>query len=253
MTINLTSAASRKATVWQPATIVDIVARSSRVKSYLLKPEKPFAYQAGQHATVRLTAEDGYRAQRNYSIATAPEDGDIIELAIEKLDGGEVSGFFHDTAMVGDEIEIKAPIGGHFIWSVKDGGPIVLIGGGSGVVPFMSMLRHRAAQRSAAPVALLYSSRSWDELIFRDEIFAAQQRHDGFDLVLTLTRDQVRRQGDHDRRIDAAMIAETLSKLPGQPAQCFVCGSNPFVEMAAHGLMDAGISPKIVRTERYGV
>jgi ferredoxin-NADP reductase len=251
--MNLTSAASRKATVWQPATITDIVVRSGRVKSYFLKPQKPFSYSAGQHATVRLTAADGYRAQRNYSIASAPEQGEIIELAIERLDGGEVSGFFHDIAMVGDEIEIKAPIGGHFIWSVADGGPIVLIGGGSGVVPLISMLRHRAAQRSTVPMVLLYSSRAWDELIFRDEIFAAQERRDGFDLVLTLTRDKAKRKGDHERRIDAEMIAETLAKLPSAPVQCFVCGSNPFVEMAAHHLMDADISPKIIRTERFGV
>lgn len=155
--------------------------------------------------------------------------------------------------MVGDEIELKAPIGGHFIWSVADGGPIVLIGGGSGVVPLIGMLRHRALNKSNVPVVLLYSARSWDETIYRDEIFAVQERKDGFDLVLTTTRDKARRKGDHERRIDAAMIAETLSKLPSAPAQCFVCGSNPFVEMAAHHLMDANISPKIIRTERFGV
>jgi ferredoxin-NADP reductase len=253
MTINLTSAASRKATVWQPATITDIVALSGRVKSFFLKPATPFSYSAGQHATVRLTAEDDYRAQRNYSLASAPEQGGIVELAIERLEGGEVSGFFHDTAMVGDEIEIKAPIGGHFIWSVADGGPIVLIGGGSGVVPFMSMLRHRAAKKDSTPVVLLVSSRNWDEVIFRDELIALHDRRDGFDLVLTLTRDTARRAGDFSRRIDDAMIADVLGRLPGAPKQAFCCGSNPFVEMAAHGLMDAGISSKIVRTERYGV
>ncbi|MBI3701597.1 MAG: ferredoxin reductase [Afipia sp.] len=251
--MNLTSAASRKATVWQPATITDIVARSGRVKSFFLKPSKPFSYSAGQHGTVRLTAADGYRAQRNYSIASAPEQGEIVELAIEHLDGGEVSGFFHNIAMAGDEIELKAPIGGHFIWSVADGGPIVLIGGGSGVVPLVSMLRHRALNKSNVPVVLLYSSREWDEMIFRDEIFAAEERNDGFKFVLTTTRDKARRKGDHERRIDAAMIVETLAKLPGAPAQCFVCGSNPFVEMAAHHLMDANVSPKIIRTERFGV
>lgn len=253
MSINLTSAASRKATVWQPATITGIVARSGRVKSYFLKPEKPFSYQAGQHATVRLTAEDGYRAQRNYSLASAPEQGEIIELAIERLDNGEVSGFFHDVAMVGDDIEIKAPIGGHFIWSVADGGPIILIGGGSGVVPFMSMLRHRAARNDITPVVLLLSSRTWDDVIFRDELIDLHNRRNGFHLAITLTRETAKREGDYSRRIDDAMIAEILAKLPQAPKQAFVCGSNPFVEMSAHGLMDAGISPKIVRTERYGV
>lgn len=253
MTINLTSAASRKATVWQAATITGIVARTRRVKSFFLKPEKPFSYQAGQHATVRLTAEDGYRAQRNYSLASAPEQGAIVELAIERLDNGEVSGFFHDIAMVGDGIEIKAPIGGHFIWSVADGGPIVLIGGGSGVVPFMSMLRHRAARNDTTPVVLLLSSRTWDDVIFRDELIDLHNRRNGFHLAITLTRETAKREGDYSRRIDDAMIAEILAKLPQPPKQAFVCGSNPFVEMSAHGLMDAGISAKIVRTERYGV
>ena len=251
--MNVTSAASRRLAVWQNATIRNIVSRTSRITSFFLKPDQPFSYQAGQHVSVRLTAPDGYRAQRNYSIATSPENGDVIELAVERLDGGEVSGFFHDVAMAGDKIEIKAPLGGHFIWSVADGGPLILIGGGSGVVPLMSMLRHRAAKNDSTPVVLLVSSRTWDDVIFRDELIALHDRKDGFELVMTLTRDDAKRQGDFARRIDDAMIAAVLAKLPHPPKQAFVCGSNPFVEMAAHGLMDAGISPKIVRTERYGV
>lgn len=247
------SAASRRLAIWQSATIVEIVPRTERVTSFFLKPSDPFSFQAGQHVSVRLTAPNGYRAQRNYSIANAPGGDDVIELAIERLDGGEVSGFFHETAMVGDHIEIKAPLGGHFIWSVADGGPIVLIGGGSGIVPLTSMLRHRAALNDSTPVVLLYSSRSWDELIFRDELIALHGRKDGFELAITLTRDTARRRGNYNRRIDDAMIADVLAKLPQPPKQAFVCGSNPFVEMAAHGLMDAGISSKIVRTERYGV
>lgn len=251
--MNVSSAASRRLAVWQDATIVEIVPRTSRVTSFFLKPGDPFSFQAGQHVSVRLTAPDGYRAQRNYSIANAPDSGDTIELAIERLDGGEVSGFFHEIAMVGDHIEIKAPLGGHFIWSVADGGPLILIGGGSGVVPLMSMLRHRAALNDRTPVVLLYSSRNWDEAIFRDELLALHGRKDGFEFIMALTRDTTRRGGDFGRRIDDAMIAEVLARLPQSPKQAFVCGSNPFVEMAAHGLMDAGISSKIVRTERYGV
>ena len=247
------SAASRRLAVWQNATIERIFPRTSRVTSFFLKPVQPFSYSAGQHVAVRLTAADGYRAQRNYSIATAPENGGLIELAVERLDGGEVSGYFHEIAMVGDAIEIKAPLGGHFIWSVADGGPLVLIGGGSGVVPLMSMLRHRAAKNDSTPVVLLVSSRTWDEVIFRDELVALHDRRDGFELAMTLTRDSLRREGDFARRIDDAMIAEVLERLLHAPKQAFCCGSNPFVEMAAHGLMDAGISPKIVRTERYGV
>ena len=251
--MNVTSAASRRLAVWQNATITKIVPRTSRVTSFFLKPNRPFSYQAGQHVAVRLTAPDGYRAQRNYSIATSPESEEDIELVVERLDGGEVSGFFHDVAMAGDEIEIKAPLGGHFIWSVTDGGPLILIGGGSGVVPLMSMLRHRAAKNDSTPVVLLVSSRTWEEVIFRDELIALHDRRDGFHFVITLTRDTPRRDGDFSRRIDDAMIAAVLAKLPQEPRQAFCCGSNPFVEMAAHGLMDAGISPKIVRTERYGV
>lgn len=251
--MNVSSAASRRLAAWQSATIIEIVPRTSRVTSFFLKPSDPFSFQAGQHVSVRLTAPDGYRAQRNYSIANAPEGGEVIELAIERLDGGEVSGFFHEVAMVGDHIEIKAPLGGHFIWSVADGGPLILIGGGSGVVPLTSMLRHRASRNDKTPVVLLYSSRSWDELIFRDELLALHDRKDGFALAITLTRDTARRSCDFSRRIDDAMIADVLARLPQPLKQAFVCGSNPFVEMAAHGLMDAGISPKIVRTERYGV
>ena len=247
------SAASRRLAVWQNATVEKILPRTSRVTSFFLKPIQPFSYLSGQHVAVRLTAADGYRAQRNYSIATAPESGDVIELAVERLDGGEVSGYFYEIAMAGDTIEIKAPLGGHFIWSVADGGPLVLIGGGSGVAPLMSMLRHRAARNDKTPVVLLVSSRTWDEVIFRDELIALHDRRDGFELVMTLTRDTTKRRGDFARRIDDAMIAAALAKLPQTPKQAFCCGSNPFVEMAAHGLMDAGISPKIVRTERYGV
>ena len=251
--MNVSSAASRRLAAWQSATITAVAPRTSRVTSFFLKPDEAFSFQAGQHVSVRLTAPDGYRAQRNYSIASAPESDDAIELAIERLDGGEVSGFFHDVAMVGDRIEIKAPLGGHFIWSVADGGPLVLIGGGSGIVPLMSMLRHRAARRDTTPVILLCSSRTWDDAIFRDELIAFHERKDGLEFVMTLTRDTSRRKGDYARRIDDAMIAEILKKLPQPPKQAFVCGSNPFVEMAAHGLMDAGISSKIVRTERFGV
>ena len=157
-----------------------------------------------------MSAPDGYQTQRSYSIASTPEQGDIIELAIERLDDGEVSAFFHDVATIGDEIEFRGPIGGHFIWTVEDGGPILLIGGGSGVVPLVSMIRHRAAQQSSAPVLLLYSARTWDELIFRDELLALKQEGNGFDLVLTLTRETAAHNADYTRRIDPAMIVDVL-------------------------------------------
>ena len=197
--------------------------------SFRLRPSQPFAYAAGQHVDVRLTAPDGYTAQRSYSIASAPEAGDEIELAIERLDDGEVSPFFHDVAAVGDEIEMKGPLGGHFVWPAEMPGPIVLIGGGSGVVPLAAMIRHRAASGSKAPVSLIYSSREWDEVIFRDELLALDDKRDGFDLTLTLTRDKPRRDKDFGRRIDPDMIAGVLSRLPARPALAYVCGANLFV------------------------
>ena len=225
---------------WQPATITCDQPPHPRVTAFRFMPSQPFAYLAGQHVDVRLTAPDGYTAQRSYSIASAPEAGDEIELAIEKLEDGEVSPFFHDVAAVGDEIEIKGPLGGHFVWPGAERGPLLLIGGGSGVVPLTSMVRHRAASASRTPVTLLYSSREWDEVIFRDELVALDDKRDGFDLTLTLTRDTPRRDKDFGRRIDGAMIAGLLSTLPEPPALAFVCGANAFVTAAADALICDG-------------
>jgi ferredoxin-NADP reductase len=237
---------------WQSSVVTAIVKQTSRVTSFFFAPSHPFAFQAGQHVDVRLTAPDGYQAQRSYSIASAPETAGTIELAIERLDDGEVSPYFHDIAAVGDSIELRGPIGGHFIWSPTDGGPLLLLGGGSGVVPLMSMIRHRAAQRSTVPLLLLFSARSWEDLIFRDELFALQGRHDGFDLVLALTRDRPRREGDFGHRVDAAMMTALLGRLPEEPTQIFICGSNPFVSAAADAAIEAGLDPALIRTERYG-
>jgi ferredoxin-NADP reductase len=238
---------------WQKATIIGIVRQTPRVTSFFFKPSLPLAYLPGQHVDVRLSAPDGYQAQRSYSIASTPESGETIELAIERLDDGEVSTFFHDVATIGDEIELRGPIGGHFIWTVEDGGPLLLIGGGSGVVPLVSMTRHRAAQNSSAPVLLLYSARAWDELIFREGLLALKQEGNGFDLALTLTREHAAHNADYDRRIDPAMVAELLPRMPLFPRQVFVCGSNAFVTTATDALTAADVPAGIVRTERYGV
>jgi ferredoxin-NADP reductase len=244
--------ANRLPARWQSTRIAAISRLTPRVMSFRFLPSQPFTYRAGQHVDVRLTAPDGYTAQRSYSIASAPEAGDQIELAIERLDDGEVSPFFHDVAAVGDEIEIKGPLGGHFVWSADQPGPLVLIGAGSGVVPLMSMVRHRHASGSQAPVALLYSSREWNEVIFREELLALDDRRDGLDLTLTLTREAPKRDKDFGRRIDPAMIGSTLSKLPGRPALAYVCGANAFVTAASDVLIAAGMEPERIRTERYG-
>jgi ferredoxin-NADP reductase len=236
---------------WQTASIIRIEKRTPRVTSFWLQPSRPFSHLAGQHVDIRLTAPDGYQARRSYSIASAPGAG--IELAIERLDDGEVSPFFHDVAAVGDEIELRGPLGGHFIWEESDGGPILLVGGGSGVVPLMAMVRHRTLRKSAEPVALVFSARVWDEVIFRDELIGLDDRRDGFDLVLTLTREPARRPSDYSRRVDVRMMAQAIERLPRAPRLAYVCGSNAFVSAAAQALIDAGVQPSLIRTERYGV
>lgn len=238
---------------WQTATITGIEKRTPRVTSFFFQLSRPFAYRAGQHVDVRLTAPDGYQARRSYSIASAPEAGATIELAIEKLDDGEVSPFFHEVAAVGDEVELRGPLGGHFVWSDSEGGPILLVGGGSGVVPLMAMVRHRVARKSAVPVALVFSVRVWEAVIFRDELIGLDDRGDGFDLVLTLTREASRRPADYSRRVDAAMMMQSMARLPEAPKLAFVCGSNAFVSAAAQALIDAGVPAGLIRTERYGV
>jgi ferredoxin-NADP reductase len=237
---------------WQRATITRILARSAGIRSYFLLLPEPLSFRAGQHVDVRLTAPDGYQARRSYSIASAPETSGTIELVIERLDNGEVSPFFHDVAVVGDVIELRGPIGGHFIWSTTEGGPLILVGNGSGVVPLMCMIRHRAAQGSTVPTLLLFSAKSWDDVIFRDELLALDAADNGFELVLALTRDGIRRAGDYSRRVDAAMMRDVLARVASHPRYVFVCGSNPFVEAASQGLIDAGIAAALIRTERYG-
>jgi ferredoxin-NADP reductase len=238
---------------WQPASITAIVRQTSRVSSFFLAPTHPFAFEAGQHVDVRLTAPDGYQAERSYSIASSPGGAaDPIELAIERLDEGEVSPYFHDVAVLGDSIELRGPIGGHFVWKPEDGGPLLLLGGGSGVVPLMSMLRHRAARGSTLPALLLVSARQWDDILFREELLALQDRRDGLILSFALTRDRVRRPGDFERRIDAGMVAALLKRLPAPPSRVFVCGANPFVSAAADAAIEAGLDAALIRTERYG-
>lgn len=237
---------------WQKVTINKIEKRTPTVTSFFFTPARPFSFRAGQHVEVRLTAPNGYRAQRPYSIASAPERPENLELAIEKLATGEVSPFFHEVARVGDEIELRGPVGGHFIWQHTDGGPVLLAGAGSGVAPLMSMIRHHANRKSDAPMLLLLSARSWEDVIFRDELLALDAKQGAFKLVLAITREPPRREGDYGRRIDVAMIGEALKRLPSPLKRAFVCGSNPFVTAASEALIGAGIEPGSIRTERYG-
>jgi len=174
-----------------------------------------------------------------------------LELAIERLDDGEVSAFFHDVVQVGDEIDLRGPLGGHFVWSVADGGPVLLVGGGSGVVPLMSMIRHHAAERSTIPVTLVISARTIADALYLEELRAMQAEHRGFALVATLSREVTERADVASGRIDQALLARALETL-GDPRHVFVCGSNPFVEAIAGHLLDLGLAPRRIRTERYG-
>lgn len=237
---------------WQHATIVDIVERTPSIKSFFCRLSLPFTHAAGQHVDVRLTAPNGYVAMRSYSIASAPSSADVIELAIERLPDGEVSPFLHDIARTGDRVELRGPLGGHFVWPGDSESPVLLIGAGSGVVPLMSMIRRRIASGQAVPTALLLSSRTWRDVLFGDELLAAEKSESGFYFTLTLTREPPTRESDFARRIDGDMVADVAGRLPAPPGYVFVCGSNDFVNAAADGALASGIPAAIVRTERYG-
>jgi ferredoxin-NADP reductase len=236
---------------WQAARVTAVVPRTPRIKSFFFAlPERP-VFVAGQHMDVRLTAPDGYQAERSYSIASAPEDQTPLELAIERLQDGEVSPFFHDEVRVGDEIDLRGPIGGHFMWSVEDGGPLLLIGGGSGVVPLMSMIRHRAAKGSALPLTLVVSARTSADLLYLDELRSRHAARGGFSLLGTLTREAPTPPDLRSGRIDRELLSRALDGL-GRPARTFVCGTNPLVERVTQLLLDLDVPVDRIRTERYG-
>jgi glycine betaine catabolism B len=237
---------------WQAATIVEVVDRTPTIKSFFLRLSKRFTHAAGQHVDVRLTAPNGYVAMRSYSIASAPSPSDVIELAIERLPDGEVSPFFHDVARTGDEIELRGPLGGHFIWPDDTGQPVLLIGAGSGVVPLMAMIRHRSASGQAVPTALLLSSRASRDVLFRDELLATEEAETGFTFALALTRERPKRDSDFARRIDGAMVADVAGRLSAPPEYVFVCGSNAFCDVATDGALAAGLGSASIKTERYG-
>ncbi len=238
--------------LWHDATIQRIEHQTTSVKSFFLRPRSWSSFLAGQHLDVRLTAPDGYQAQRSYSVASAPELEGLYEVVIERLEDGEVSPFFHDVAEVGDAIEIRGPFGGHFAWGREDGGPLLLVGGGSGVAPLISILRHRNATYREIPVLLLYAARTWDDVIFREELIARDADDPNFTLLLSLSRDTARRPQDASRRIDTSILKNTLAKLGAAPRLTFTCGSNQFVEAITNHLLDLGLHPENIRTERFG-
>ena len=207
-------------------------------------------HRAGQHVDVRLTAEDGYQAQRSYSIASAPGGGRLA-LTVDRLDDGEVSPYLTDELVAGDRLELRGPIGGYFVWEAGDGGPLLLVGGGSGVVPLMAMIRHRAASGSDVPTRLLLSSRSYEEIIYREELENLAARDGSLEVVHTLTRSRPEGWDGYGRRIDARMLSEVTWPLEERPL-AFVCGPTPLVEAAGAALVDLGHDPARVKTERFG-
>jgi ferredoxin-NADP reductase len=236
---------------WTPSKAVDFVTETRQVRTIVFDVPQWGGHLAGQHVDVRLTAPDGYQAQRSYSIASPPEDGMRVALTIERIDDGEVSVFLVDDVMTGDEIELRGPIGGYFTWDAKDGGPLMLIGGGSGVVPLMAMLRHRAAERSTVPARLLYSARTIDDVIYRGELDRMAADDDMFMPTLTLTRAQPPGWTGPHRRVDREMLEEVVWPAASTP-RVFICGPTPFVESVADILVGLGHEPHRIKTERFG-
>lgn len=237
-------------TSWVPAVVDEVVPRTKRMNSVFLRA--PIGvYQAGQHLDIKLTAADGYAAQRSYSIASAP-GAPRVELVIERLEDGEVSPYFFEVAQAGDTLDVRGPIGGHFVWRPEDGGPLLLIAGGSGIAPLLSIVRHWAEGSSGTPVTLLYSARTWDDLAFSAELLALEERTPGFRLVATTTRGRRHRATDYERRVDRTLVHEVLATSPLSPRLVYVCGSTAFVEVATTAVVDEGVVPSRVRTERFG-
>jgi len=208
-------------------------------------------HQAGQHVDVRLTAEDGYQAERSYSIASPPEEAPRVTLTIERLDDGEVSPYLTDELRVSDKLELRGPIGGYFVWETQMGGPLLLVAGGSGIVPLMAMLRHRAAVGSTVATRVLYSSRSLEDVIYRDELDHLMKSSTMLEVVQTLTRAQPPGWTGYSRRIDTQMLREVAWPV-GQHPLAFICGPTPFVETAAASLVTLGYEPARIKTERFG-
>jgi ferredoxin-NADP reductase len=239
----------RRPITWRVATVRELVAESPRARTLVLDvPEWP-GHRAGQHVDVRLTAEDGYQAQRSYSIASAPEL-DALELTVELVDDGEVSPYFVQELRPGDRFEVRGPIGGHFTWAVNDGGPLLLVAGGSGLVPLMSMLRHRGARASDVEAHVLVSARSADDALYRDELEQLEPRA-GLNVAWTFTRTPPPGWSGYARRVDGAMLAD-VAPAPGARPLIFVCGPTPFVEAVADLLVDAGYDPRAIHAERFG-
>jgi ferredoxin-NADP reductase len=235
---------------WQFGTVAELVQETPKVASLLLDVPDWMGHLAGQHVDVRVTADDGYQAERSYSISSPPEDSRLA-ITVERLDDGEVSPYLVGEVRKGDKVELRGPIGGYFVWRGDDERPVLLVAGGSGVAPLMAMIRHRAANHLQTPTRLLYSSRSYDDIIYRSELERLTSAGDGLTVAHTLTRMQPPGWTGYARRIDSAMLAEVAWPKAQMPI-VYVCGPTPMVESAANLLVDMGYDPRSVKTERFG-
>jgi ferredoxin-NADP reductase len=238
--------AVRRRLTWQTAAVTSIARETDAVATIELKPPDWPGHRAGQHLDVRLTAEDGYAAERSYSIASAP--GEPLAITVQRLENGEVSPYLTEELRVGDMLELRGPIGGYFVWEPSDDSPLMLIAGGSGVVPLRSMLRHRLRTGSAVPARLLYSSRTLPDVIYRSEL---DQYRDGVRVIWTLTSSQPPGWTGYSGRVNAAMLTETAWPATQHPL-AFICGPTSFVETVAGDLIELGYPPERVKTERFG-
>jgi len=242
-------AAIQRRLTWTQAEVVDVLTETPRVRTLVLSIPDWSGHLAGQHVDVRLTAGDGYQAQRSYSISSAPEDAQL-KLSVERLEDGEVSPYLADELRAGDQLELRGPIGGYFVWEASMTDPLLLVGGGSGVCPLMAMLRHRAARSSTVPAKLLYSARDLGDVIYRSEL-ERLGAGEGLEVVLTLTRSQPPGWTGYGRRVDNEMLAE-VAWPPERRPLVYICGPTPFVEAVAGSLVALGHDPMRIRTERFG-
>jgi len=231
---------------WRVATVGSVVEETPTARTLWLEVTGWPGHRAGQHVDVRLTAEDGYVAERAYSIASAP--GEPLAITVERLEDGEVSGYLTQELRAGDELEVRGPVGGYFVWEPAFGGPLLLLAGGSGIVPLRSILRYRGLTGRSVPVRLLYSARRPQDVIYRAEL---DEPVDSVQVIYALTRSRPAGWTGYARRVDDAMLAEVAWPAGDKPL-AYVCGPTSFVETAAAGLVRLGYPPVRVRTERFG-
>jgi len=243
------------ATDWQVGTVTRTESTSTRVKLFQLSPENPLPFTAGQHIDIRLTAPDGYQAQRSYSISSDPTNYDVLELAIEKIADGEVSSYLHEYGAVGSQVEVRGPIGGPFTLKSGFQEPVLFIAGGIGIAPLMAMLRLRESHGTLENSALLYSVRTLNDLVFSQELFNMADQN-GLSFVPTLTRETPsgwqERLGNHLGRFGPEILKTFLESHKFMPQRSYLCGGTQFVESLSSALVDAGLDPGTIRTERFG-